>query len=81
MNGINKKMTDKEFKEFTRELYCLMQKYNIIIKKGSEEMVFGIEGDIIYNGYDSIHVEREICIYLTEMLTTEQANKEKKMEF
>ena len=77
MNGINKKMTDKEFKEFTRELCSLMKKYNIFVKMGSEEIIFGNEGRIIsyLNGF--FYCEREIRIAFTEFLTKEQAKKEK----
>ena len=72
---MSKKMTDKKFKEFSREIDMLMQKYNIKIRRGSLEIVFGLEGSIITNM--NCHIERECCIAFTEILTTQQAKIEK----
>lgn len=74
---MNPKLTDKEFKEFSKELGLLMSKYNIRVKRGSEEIVFGLEGSIKSNGNGYHYVEREVCVAFTEVLTREQAKDEK----
>lgn len=73
---MNPKLTDKEFKEFSKELGLLMSKYNIRVRRGSEEIVFGSEGSIKPNGDGYHYVEREVCIAFTEVITREQAKEE-----
>ena len=74
---MKEKISDKEFKSFQRELYELMNKYNVDVKKGSEEIVFGLDGSIITHNSGLSHVEREVVIAFTEMLTRDKAKEEK----
>lgn len=71
------KLTDKEFKNFSKDLQLLMRKYNIRVKSGSEEIVFGLEGSVCDNGVGYPYIVREVVIAFTEILTSEQAKEEK----
>ena len=70
-------MTQKDFKEFRRELGILMSKYNIRVKASSEEVIFGREGIIISDGDGRFHVERAVDVLFLEVLMPEEAKREK----
>lgn len=70
-------MKIKEFRSFIREFRALMRKYNVRVKADSEEIEFGITGTPAHNGNGRYWVERATRVLFLEILTPEEANKEK----